>query len=282
MTGRLSLWLAGLAFGAASGVLAGLPAPAAVPHLDERGRSGYAEYLQAAGHKAFVIAPGGAWAWRGEMATPAMAEQAAMQDCQAHTEQTCVVYAVNGRRVFDAQAWSRAWGPYLDRAAARQAPDGVRRGQHFPDLAFTDPRGRRAKLSDYRGQVVFLHFWGSWCPPCQGEMPELAALQAKLSKSPDFRFVFLPVREPMADARDWLAEKRLKVPLSDPGEINDDHGLLQLASGKTIKDREVARVFPTTYVLDRHGVVVFAHAGPVAHWDQYLPFLKDVAARSGK
>lgn len=261
---------------------AGLPAPSQVPQLDERGRAGYAEYLQAAGHKAFVIAPGGTWAWRGEMATAAMAEQAALQDCKGYTDQNCVVYAVNDRLVFDARAWAQAWGPYLDGARARQAPEGVRRGQRFPDLAFADPRGRRAKISDYRGQVVFLHFWGSWCPPCQREMPELAALHGRLAKSPDIRFVFLPMREPIAEARDWLAEKRLRVPLSDPGGINDDHGLLQLANGQTLKDREVARVFPTTYVLDRHGVVVFAHTGPVAHWEQYVDFLKDAAARSGK
>ena len=57
---------------------------------------------------------------------------------------------------------------------------------------------------------------------------------------------------------------------------------MTLANGKQIRDRELARVFPTTYVLDKHGMVVFSHVGPVSGWLQYLPFLRDVAAKSGK
>jgi hypothetical protein len=49
-----------------------------------------------------------------------------------------------------------------------------------------------------------------------------------------------------------------------------------------MRDRELAKVFPTTYVLDKHGIVVYSNVDPVRGWNQYLPFLRDVAARSGK
>lgn len=54
-----------------------------------------------------------------------------------------------------------------------------------------------------------------------------------------------------------------------------------LANGDRLADREVARAFHTTYMFDRHGVVVFAHTGPVADWLAYLPQWRDAAAGSG-
>jgi hypothetical protein len=57
---------------------------------------------------------------------------------------------------------------------------------------------------------------------------------------------------------------------------------LRLADGGWIEDRRIARSFPTTYVLDRHGIVVFSHTGAASRWLDYAPLLKDAAAKSGK
>src|SRR2546423_1577424 len=45
-----------------------------------------------------------------------------------------------------------------------------------PDFALVDPAGRKVSLKDYRGKVVFLNFWASWCDPCRGEMPNMNKL----------------------------------------------------------------------------------------------------------
>ncbi len=253
----------------------------AVPHLDERGRAGYRAFLAAASPRAFVIAPGGGWAWRGEMPTSDMALEAALQDCQRHTEQRCVPYAVDDAVVFDAAAWSRSWGPYATRAEAARAPVGVKRGLRFPDLALTDPSGKPRKLSDYRGRVVVVHFWGSWCPHCIKELPDMQRVYAGLRNSNDIRFVLLSVREPYSLSRQWARQHKLDLPLYDGGPSAQE-GSFRLAGGGSIRDRELARVFPTTHVLDRHGVVVFSHTGPVARWSELVPFLRDAAARSGR
>ena len=47
-----------------------------------------------------------------------------------------------------------------------------------------------------------------------------------------------------------------------------------------IRDRELARVFPTTYILDRRGIVVFRRFGPALGWREYIPLLRDVAAET--
>lgn len=281
---RMNALLLGLAAALAAGVAhaASHKDAEAVPHLDDRGKAGYREFLQAAPHRAFVIAPGGTWTWRAEMPNTDMALDAALQDCRRATQQRCFPYAVDQQVVFDARSWPLAWGPYLKKAEAARAPEGVQRGQRFYDLVLRGQDGKATKLSDFRGKVVFLHFWGSWCPPCQREMPDLQKLYGLFKSSRDVSFVFLPVRESMDETRDWMRQKRISVPVYDVGAANQEDGSLTQANGKTLKDRELAKAFPTTYVLDKHGVVVFSHMGPVSGWSEYVPFLKDVATKSGR
>ncbi|MBP6679293.1 MAG: TlpA family protein disulfide reductase, partial [Paracoccus sp.] len=57
-----------------------------------------------------------------------------------------------------------------------------------PDTNFTDPEGGTHSLADYRGKVVLLNFWATWCAPCREEMPSLDALQAELGGD-DFQVV---------------------------------------------------------------------------------------------
>lgn len=250
---------------------------AALPHLDGQGQAGYRTFLQQENHRAFVIAPGGGWAWRAGMPSPAAAKQAALQDC-AEQNAVCVPYAVDQQRVFDAKIWSTLWRPYLTEAQASSAREGLLRGLRFPDLRLKDADGQAVKLSNWRGEVLVLHFWGSWCPPCRRELPDLHKLQQRLKNSRGIRLVTIQVREPVSSARGWLAERMLSLPLYDSGAVDEGEQSMRLADGRVIPDRSLAPVFPTTYVLDRHGIVVFAHMGPLHQWSQYLPFLKDVAA----
>jgi thiol-disulfide isomerase/thioredoxin len=257
-------------------LLAGF-AHAAPPQLDERGRASYAEFQQAGLHRAFAVAPGGAWSWRGDMESPELALQAALDDCGSHARRPCLAYALDDKVVFKPQAWAQAWQPYLTAARAKQMPIGVKPGQSFPDLTYRDAGGRERKLSDQRGRGVLLHFWGSWCPPCQREMPDLQKLHARFKAAQNLQFVFLPVREAAAKSRAWLRERGIDLPVADAGALAEKEGSFLLSNGGRIGDRDLARVFPTTYVLDRNGIVLFAHVGPVSDWLALEPLLKDAA-----
>jgi thiol-disulfide isomerase/thioredoxin len=261
---------------------AGLTDANAVPHLNEQGRSGYRQFLASTPHRAFAVAPGGAWGWAADAESEDAAMDQALSNCQGQSRQPCVVYAVDSAVVFDSRRWVASWRPYRTAAEAAALPVGMLRGQRFPDLAFAAADGRPVRLSDFLGKVTVLHFWGSWCPPCQREMPDLARLVKRMEQNRDVRFVLLQVREEFAAASAWAKSHGAGLPLYDSGAKGGSDDSLRLSNGGMLKDREVAKAFPSTYVLDRHGVVIFSHTGPVTGWEHYAPLLEDAAAHSGR
>jgi thiol-disulfide isomerase/thioredoxin len=254
----------------------------AIPHIDNAGQEGYRDFLMFDKHRAFAIAPGGGWSWKGGEPSVESAEHGALKACQDEGGLPCILYALDDKVVFDTQAWARLWGPYLNRAEANRAPAGLNRGQRFPNLAFRNAEGKSMTLADLRGKAVVLHFWGSWCSPCRSEMPELQKLHHSLGVSSDIRMVLLQVRENIDLSRQWMRQQHLSLPLYDSGVSGKAMDTLTLMDGQKIRDRDIAAVFPTTYILDKHGIVVFSNTGPVSRWPQYLPLLRDVAAGSGK
>jgi len=253
----------------------------AVPQLDATGQQAYRNFLAAQQHKAFAIAPGGYWSWLADQSTIDAAKDGALHACHELAAQGCTLYALDQRVVFDAARWKRSWRPYLSQAEAAQAPMGIERGQRFPDLSFKDVRGKPLDLSSLQGKVVVLHFWGSWCPACRTELPDLAKLQRMIARTQDVRLVLLQVREDFVQGKNWLREQGLKLPLYDSGMQNSRDDVFRLSDGNGVRDREIAPVFPTTYVLDKHGIVLFSHVGSISDWPGYLPLLQDAARYSG-
>ena len=190
----------------------------AIPHLGTKGLAGYQEFMAAADHKAFVIAPGGTWAWSAEQSTAEMAQDIALEECAGYTEQTCLPYAVDEAVVFDAKRWAGLWGPYLKAVDADKAKAGTRRGERFPDLRLLGEDGKASSLAKLRGKVVVLHLWGSWCPSCARELPDLAKLRQRLvADKLEVETVLVPVREDTDLARGWLKEQQIDLPLFDGG-----------------------------------------------------------------
>jgi thiol-disulfide isomerase/thioredoxin len=252
----------------------------AIPHVGKRARESYVDYLYADPHKAFAIGPGGAWAWQAGKASPQVAEQAAIEYCERYSQQKCVAYAVNDKLVFDSKQWSTLWGPYLSKAEAAQAPVGNKVGERFYDLAFKDEKGKRKTIADLRGKVVFIHFWGSWCPSCMIEFPSLVRLQKQLNQElgKQVELVILQAREPFSESIKWARKNGFAdVTLYDSGVKSLSDTEMQLADGSRIQDREVAKTFPTSIVLDKNGIVVFYHTGPVNNWMEYIEFFRDSA-----
>ncbi len=273
--------IAGLALSSPPAIAAaGTDKATAVPHLGARGQAGYRDFLAAEPHRAFAIAPGGGWGWSQDAASPDAALEQALAACQQHTRQRCVPYALNADKIFDARAWPRLWRPYATAAEARRASVGTERGQRFPDLLLTAPDGKPLKLSELRGKVVVLHFWATWCPTCRVELPQFETLRRGFAGRRDIVFLFTQAREPAEVSRQWLKQQGLGLVLHDSGARGSRDERFRLADGQTLADRQVAAVFPATYVLDRHGVVVFGMKGSAEDWGEYVPFLKDLLSHA--
>ena len=112
-----------------------------------------------------------------------------------------------------------------------------------PDTPFTDEAGKTVRLSDFRGQVVVVNLWVSWCPPCKTEMPTLARLQAAYAVQP-LKVVAITVDK---DADLNLA--KADIAANPPLKLYRDPGYKVPFS---LQPR--AKGFPTTVIYDRRGM----------------------------
>ncbi len=256
-----------------------------IPHVGSKAIEHFQQYQYSSENKAFAIAPGGAWYWVTEAVSEDEAGKEALQGCQDNTQQKCVLYALNDRVVFDSDSWSGLWGPYADAATASKAETGTRVGQRFPDLSWFDAEGKQHSVSDQMGKIVFLHFWGSWCPPCLREFPSLKDLNTKIQSlyPGDVEMKMLQLREPFTDSISWAEQYDFTdMPLYDSGVKDNETSTLSLRDGSQVEDRSIARVFPSTYVIDRNGLVIFSHRGPVHDWLDYIVFFDHVVKNTKK
>jgi peroxiredoxin len=130
-------------------------------------------------------------------------------------------------------------------------------GDLAPGFTLENLAGTPVHLTDYRGRPVLLNFWAAWCTPCQDELLMLQDLGAE-----ELAILSIAVREPAATAR----------PVAE--ELAVEHPLLLDKSGK-ISDLYRVRGLPASLFLDRQGLIVARHVGPLdkAALDHYLSLL---------
>ncbi len=155
--------------------------------------------------------------------------------------------------------------------AAQQPPKNfATRDKPAAVIEFEDAAGRSRSPADFRGKVVLLNLWATWCVPCRKEMPALDRLQASLG-GPAFEVV------PLSIDRGGIEVVR---------KFYDEIGIRNLAmyvdvSGQAI--RQLGAVgLPTTLLIDRTGLEVGLIIGP-AEWDspEIAEFLEPVISNQG-
>jgi cytochrome c biogenesis protein CcmG/thiol:disulfide interchange protein DsbE len=115
-------------------------------------------------------------------------------------------------------------------------------GEVAPDFETEDVFGNPVRLSQFRGQPVWLMFWGSWCPPCRAEFPDIQAAYAQLEPK-GLRMLGVSLRERPIDAAAYAARNGATfLVLSDPDEV-DTGGSYPIFN------------FPTHVFIDSDGVI---------------------------
>jgi thiol-disulfide isomerase/thioredoxin len=125
-------------------------------------------------------------------------------------------------------------------------------------LAFEGPDGQQQSLDAFRGRVILLNLWATWCVPCRQEMPALDRLEAKLG-GPDFQVVAVNIDTTRLDRpKAFLNEVGVKaLPYYSDPKADVFYRLKQ--AGKVVG-------LPTTILVDRNGCEIGTLAGP-ARWD---------------
>jgi thiol-disulfide isomerase/thioredoxin len=134
-------------------------------------------------------------------------------------------------------------------AVALAAPDAhaVDAGAAAPPFALPDARGETVALALLRGQVVYVDFWASWCPPCRRSFPWMNELQQRYG-SQGFTVVAINVDKKREDAQRFLAAVPATFPvLFDP-------------AGRA-PEAYAAKAMPSSYLVDARGEVVLVELG---------------------
>jgi peroxiredoxin len=142
---------------------------------------------------------------------------------------------------------------HAPKAGQDQPMVGIRKGDAAPDFTLSDLHGNPVRLSDFRGKIVLVNFWATWCPPCKAEVPHLQQLYENYGNN----VVILGVNSTRTEkgresVRSFVAEQQISFPvvLDEQGEVERTYQVLG---------------YPTTYLLDSRGVVQHKFQGPIQY-----------------
>jgi thiol-disulfide isomerase/thioredoxin len=118
-------------------------------------------------------------------------------------------------------------------------------------FSFKDINGRKVSLSEFKGKVIILDFWATWCVPCKAEIPGFIELQKKYGGR-GLQIIGLSVDDSMPTAKKYATEMKMNYPVL-------------LADGKEdiLRAYDPIPSIPVSVVIDREGKIVSRHVGIV-------------------
>ncbi|MCI0519209.1 MAG: TlpA family protein disulfide reductase [Chloroflexi bacterium] len=119
-----------------------------------------------------------------------------------------------------------------------------------PELSLTDLQGSPVSLADYRGQVVLVNNWATWCPPCKAEMPALLAFYED-HKDQNFTIIAIESGEPVYEVEAFVKEYDLTFPVWPD---------VQQKATTVFRNPGL----PSSYVINEQGSIVMAWTGAIS------------------
>jgi cytochrome c biogenesis protein CcmG/thiol:disulfide interchange protein DsbE len=120
-------------------------------------------------------------------------------------------------------------------------------GKKAPDFALKDLSGKSISLSDYKGKVVFLNFWATWCPPCRQEIPGFIKAFDKY-KDQGLVILGVAVSDRENSVKNFVDRNKINYPVA-------------MGDMKIVQDYEPGQYIPATVIIDRNGKIHHKHVG---------------------
>lgn len=136
-------------------------------------------------------------------------------------------------------------GPY----PPNYVPAAQKESVQAPDFSLPTTNGKTLKLSDYKGKVIIVDFWATWCPPCRKGIPDLIELKKKYgSKGLEVIGISVDQENTKADVVPFVKDKGINYPVVyGNGNVAQQYGGIES--------------IPTTFVIDRKGKIVATYVG---------------------
>jgi peroxiredoxin len=151
----------------------------------------------------------------------------------------------------------------LGMLAATALASSALTGKEAPDFALKSASGSNMRLSEYRGDVVMINFWATWCGPCRQEMPLLDDLYSRYERV-GFKLLGVNIDDDSRRAMEMIEELGVKFPVLFD-ESKDVSRLYQVEA------------MPVTVLVDRSGVVRHVHLGYKPGYEQkYLTEIRSL------
>jgi len=144
------------------------------------------------------------------------------------------------------------WSQDLDKVLSDLGFDLPTEEFPVPEFSLTSLSGEEVSISDYRGKVVFLNFWATWCPPCRAEMPSMQEVYERWEDK-DFEMVAVNLREDNKTVEKYMEEGGYTFPV-----LMDKEGQIGGLFGVT--------GIPTTFMVDKEGRLIARLVG-TREWD---------------
>lgn len=134
----------------------------------------------------------------------------------------------------------------------------------LPDVLFQDAEGKTVHLTDFKGKVLFINFWATWCPPCIAEMPSINGLYEKLKNNKNIVFLIVDADHNFSKSIPFMRKRKFTMPL------------YQLAG--PVPESLVSNSIPTTTIIDKNGRTTFHQEGGADYSNpKILAYLTELA-----
>ncbi len=122
-------------------------------------------------------------------------------------------------------------------------------GSEAPQFTLASNLGRDVRLMDYRGKIVIIDFWATWCPPCRKGIPDLINIQNEFKND----LIVIGVctdKNGKEDLPEFIRSQGINYPIAfSTDEVENAYGGISAV--------------PTTFIIDRHGTIIESHVGLV-------------------